>query len=112
MQGTQSYGNDAFLIDEGNFSHLFEKHYVPVVFFANRLMKNRERAEDIVCEAFISLWQKRNEFQTEKSAKAFLYITARNTCCSNDEPNRFALVEITRAEVLRKLFYEQQTHKP
>ncbi|HYF32515.1 MAG TPA: sigma factor [Chitinophagaceae bacterium] len=111
MQSTQSYGNDAFVIDEGNFSYLFDKYYAAVAFFANRLLKNRERAEDIVSEVFFTLWQKRAEFNAETPIKAFLYTTTRQTCFGSDQADFSAQVEITRSEVLRELYYRQQTHK-
>lgn len=111
MQSTQSYGNDAFVIDEGNFSYLFDKYYAAVAFFANRLMKNRERAEDIVGEVFFTLWQKRAEFNAEISVKEFIYIATRKACVGSDEANFSVQVEITRSEVLRELYHRRQTHK-
>lgn len=102
---------------------VFCEYYSPLVYFAARLVRDHLAAEDIVTETFLKLWQKQDNFSSDKGIKAFLYITTRNACFNHlqqaryqarereslrfmtDDSTDFVLNEITRAEVLREVFY-------
>ncbi len=43
-------------------------------------MGNAEEAEDVVQETFIKLWDKRDQLESIKSVKAYLYRAIRNNC--------------------------------
>ena len=43
-------------------------------------MSDTDEAEDIVQETFVSLWDKREQWGTIKSVKAYLYTAVRNNC--------------------------------
>ena len=47
---------------------------------AKRLMKNAEDAEDIVQEAFLKLWVKRNDLNAGGNLQALSMITVKNLC--------------------------------
>jgi RNA polymerase sigma-70 factor (ECF subfamily) len=55
-------------------------HCRPLFHFANRYVKDEMQAEDIIADAFIVLWQKKEEFTTLKGLVAFLYTIIRNAC--------------------------------
>jgi RNA polymerase sigma-70 factor (ECF subfamily) len=70
-------------VDETNsdfsFDSLFKEYYDRLVYFSFKLVNNRDQARDIVQEAFIKYWQKRDALVVSKIAvKNFLYSTVRN----------------------------------
>jgi RNA polymerase sigma-70 factor (family 1) len=107
----------------GAFATLFNKYYAPLVFFARKIVSDPLVAEDIVTETFLKFWQKQQNFSCDQTIKAFLYISTRNACLNHlqqaryqarareslrlitDDSTDFVLNEITRAEVLREIFY-------
>lgn len=66
--------------DEQVFRELFDKYHSRLCYFASSLLTENEDAEDVVQEAFIRLWQRRNHFSDLSSVKAFLYISVKNRC--------------------------------
>ena len=66
--------------DSRVFDHLFNEYYTQLQYFAERLISNREEAQDIVITAFRKFWNIRDNFQTATNIKAFFYITVRNQC--------------------------------
>jgi RNA polymerase sigma-70 factor (family 1) len=48
--------------------------------FANRLLDNREEAEDMVQEVFIKLWNRRDKLDEYRSIEALAVVTIRNLC--------------------------------
>jgi RNA polymerase sigma-70 factor (ECF subfamily) len=53
---------------------------LPLNYFAGRFLEERRQTEDIVQDAFVKLWQKRTDFESLISVRAFLYVTVRNQC--------------------------------
>jgi RNA polymerase sigma-70 factor (family 1) len=51
--------------DREAFDMMYERHWQSLYLSANRLLKSRTQAEDIVQDLFINLWQKRGEYQIE-----------------------------------------------
>ncbi|OQP55890.1 hypothetical protein A4H97_20075 [Niastella yeongjuensis] len=66
--------------DSRVFDYLFNEYYTQLQYFAERLISNREEAQDIVITSFRKFWSIRNNFQTANNIKAFFYITVRNQC--------------------------------
>ena len=66
--------------DSRVFDYLFNEYYTQLQYFAERLVSNREEAQDIVITAFRKFWSLKDNFQTANNIKAFLYITIRNQC--------------------------------
>jgi RNA polymerase sigma-70 factor (family 1) len=69
--------------DINAFRFIYNSHYRPLYHFAIRFIKDSHQAEDIITECFISLWQKRKEFETFKGLVAFLYTCTKNGCLSH-----------------------------
>jgi RNA polymerase sigma-70 factor (family 1) len=65
---------------EEGLEFFFEEYYSPLVFFANKLIHDTCLAEEISADAFIKLWEKREELSMEGSIKSWLYATVRNSC--------------------------------
>lgn len=122
--------NSAHYLNIKEFERIYLKYIAALIFFANRIMRNKQHAEDIVSEVFIKLWDKRRGFDNELTVKAFLYISVRNACFNaiKSEGRRsqeqtaynnyvginedFILNEITRAEVLRAILQLVKTLPP
>jgi RNA polymerase sigma-70 factor (family 1) len=68
--------------DEACFTSIFKQFYSPLVLYAFRMTEDQYAAEDIIENAFISLWKKRNSLSEIRSLKSYLYTIARNGCLS------------------------------
>lgn len=107
------------------FDLLFDMFFPALCYFANKLIDDRQEAEDIVLDTFQKLWARREHFETMPNIKAFLYITVRNTCLNYLRyretqrkrsremakllPDRFeedAEQQRIRAEVLKNIYNE------
>ena len=64
--------------DQHAFSQIFRQFYQPLCFFCNRLITDAAAAEEIVQDVLIKVWDKKEDFSTLSSIKAFLYISTRN----------------------------------
>lgn len=105
---------------------LFTQYYRALVYFAMRIIKNQEEAEDIVIESFSRLWNNRERMESVQNIKGFLYLTTRNACVDyvraqkkiRDIKKELQLladpvmqdidIETTRAETLRHIYEEME----
>ncbi len=60
--------------------YIFKQFFKPMCLFADRLTSDTHASQDIVTEAFIKLFNKRNEFDKPGNIKAFLYVAVKNAC--------------------------------
>lgn len=80
-----TYHDDAQLVQlfrtgsEEAFSIIYKRLYQRLYFFALRFVPEMD-AKDMVAEAFISLWQKREDFTEFPAIQHFLFILIRNRC--------------------------------
>ena len=65
--------------DLGAFNRVFNFFYKRVCFFAAGIV-SENCAEDIVQDAFVKLWERRESFNNLNAIKAFLYLTTKNSC--------------------------------
>lgn len=59
-------------LDEVTFEKLFRNHFKGLTWFAVRYVKDVETAREIVQDAFIHLWEKRDTIDLSKSVKSYL----------------------------------------
>ena len=59
---------------------LLNKYHAGICNYAMGFVLDREISKDIAAEVFITLWNKRGEFERIQSIKSFLYISTRNAC--------------------------------
>jgi RNA polymerase sigma-70 factor (family 1) len=64
--------------DECGFTIIFNEYYTQLVLYAYRITDDHAAAEDIVEEAFISLWNKQGSLSEINSLKSYLYAITRN----------------------------------
>lgn len=60
------------------YKFVFDKLYGALCSFTNRFLNDLPASEDIVQEAFLSLWNHREEMESMAHIKAFLYLASRN----------------------------------
>jgi RNA polymerase sigma-70 factor (family 1) len=77
-------GEDYFILfqkgEERGFDYFFKLYYKPLVHFAYTFLGNTEAAEDIACESFLKLWEKRASIGSMLAIKPYLYAVVRNAC--------------------------------
>lgn len=64
--------------DQRAFSELFQAMHVALLRYAWRFTSDEEAARDVVQDAFLKVWQIREEIDPQKSLKALLYTIVRN----------------------------------
>ena len=64
------------------FKSLFEKHYPRLCAIAVGYISNKDDAEDIVQELFITAWNKELDALPEKEFAAYMTVAVRNSCIS------------------------------
>jgi len=69
-----SYNN----LDQQLFEQLFKKYFVQLTNFAKSYVKDEDIAKELVQDAFINLWQKKEDIDKDKSIKSYLYTTVKN----------------------------------
>ncbi|MBX3256000.1 MAG: RNA polymerase sigma-70 factor [Chitinophagaceae bacterium] len=105
---------------------LFAQYYRALVYFAMRIIKNQEEAEDIVIESFSKLWNNRAKMASAQNIKGFLYLTTRNACVDHLRAQRKFRdiqkelqvladpiientdIDTTRAEMIRHIYEEME----
>lgn len=80
--------------DRSAFTALFHCLYPDLYWYAARLSGSDATADDLVQEAFLQLWEKRQAIDPERSVKAFLYVTVRHRALNQvrDAHNRNELL--------------------
>lgn len=62
------------------FEKLFDDYYAMLCLIAGDILKNKQLAEEIVDEVYVTLWQKRDSIQINKSIRAYLVKSVQNRC--------------------------------
>lgn len=108
--------------EQNAFHSLFDTFHKPLCFFALRIVKDNEEAEDIVQDVFLAFWKMdRRGFPNMKTVKTFLYNSVQHHCLNylrdleirdrnyrklNQEEldEDYFLCQQIRAEVIAELF--------
>ena len=69
--------------DRKTFRELFESYFNPLTAFGYKYVKDKFAVEDMVQEAFVSLWNNRDNFEEIAAVKSFLYTSVRNKCLNH-----------------------------
>jgi RNA polymerase sigma-70 factor (ECF subfamily) len=67
-------------LDERTIETLFRENFTGLWQFATGYLKDSEAAKEIVQEAFVNLWEKRDSIDLSKPVKSYLSTTVRNRC--------------------------------
>lgn len=63
---------------QATFTTVYDRYWPAIFYFVRKFIPDTDQAEDITAETFVKLWQRRENFSTEKSIASFLHTTARN----------------------------------
>jgi RNA polymerase sigma-70 factor (family 1) len=66
--------------DAAAFMRIFQQYNRSLLYFAQKMIRQKEGAEELVSDCLIRLWQRRSNFESEEKIKAFLYISVKNAC--------------------------------
>ncbi|WP_461633383.1 RNA polymerase sigma factor [Labilibaculum euxinus] len=81
--------------DESGLRLFFDLYYVPLCAYAHKYFDSIDQAEDIVQEAFITLWEKNRLIHFTGSIKAYLFSIVRNNSINKiKQENRYRFEEI------------------
>lgn len=70
-------------LDKANFEMLFRLHFSGLCFFAQKYVKDFEFAREIVQEAFLNLWEKRETIDMNRPVKSYLSMMIHNKCTNH-----------------------------
>jgi RNA polymerase sigma-70 factor, ECF subfamily len=66
--------------DEQAFESIFRTHFPALLAFAERMLRQRAVAEEIVQEVFLEIWKRRATLELTESFRAYLFRSTRNRC--------------------------------
>ncbi|MCX6303464.1 MAG: RNA polymerase sigma-70 factor [Bacteroidetes bacterium] len=66
--------------DKSTLESLFRDHFIGLCTFASGYVKDEGAAKEIVQDAFVNLWEKRDVIDLSKPVKSYLSATVRNRC--------------------------------
>ena len=90
---------------EGAFDVLFRKYYKNLTYFAIKIVKNRDIAEEVVQDLLVNFWEKRQQLVPNVSLKAYLFRAVFNNCVHyNKNEKRFEKTDISFANDLSNDF--------
>jgi RNA polymerase sigma-70 factor (ECF subfamily) len=69
--------------DPSAMQWLYKQYYVGLCTYANRFIKNKTVAEEIVQQSLFKLWEKRESLQINESIIAYLFRTVKNNCLNH-----------------------------
>ncbi len=72
--------NFGYSSDELFFKELYKEYYLKSVHYANQYLNDYEVSKELVQDAFMVLWEKRNELDLEQNIVAYLFTIVRNRC--------------------------------
>src|SRR5690606_30756759 len=64
--------------DEAAFLQLYDTHWEYLFIYVSNLLKNRDEAEDVLQELFITIWQSRDRLLHIHDLKSYLWKSVRN----------------------------------
>ena len=79
-------------MDAESFKRMFLPCHSKLYGVAYRLLENEEDAEDLIQEAYLKLWSKRNELTVISNPEAFAVTLVKNMCYDLLRSGKYALV--------------------
>ncbi|ULQ56015.1 RNA polymerase sigma-70 factor [Flavihumibacter rivuli] len=86
--------------DQMAYKELFQSYYTPLFQFAMGFTRNRQSAEEIVSDVFISLWEKRTRLEDISNLKLYLYTSIRNAALNYiTRQNKVSITDLSELPV-------------
>lgn len=98
--------------DKSVYSEFFRACYEHYVRFAYRYVKSKDQACDLVQEAFIKLWNNREQLDPSKSIKSYMFTIVRNLSLNHirDHKNRFESLDDKDHSLNALIIHQEQNH--
>ncbi len=77
------------ILDETMLEELFRKHFSELSLYALRYVNDVDTSREIVHNVFIALWDKREQVDTSRPMKPFLFTAVRNRCLNHLRDSRY-----------------------
>ncbi|RZT96453.1 RNA polymerase sigma-70 factor (ECF subfamily) [Ancylomarina subtilis] len=100
--------------DESGLRLLFDLYYSSLCVFAYKYFDSYEKAEDVVQEAFITLWEKNRLINFTGSIKSYLFSIVRNNSINKikeDRKYRFEEIENQSYAIIEDKFESESLEK-
>ena len=91
-------------IDDRNFEEIYLKYFPRLLRFAQEYVLNKEDAENIIQDVFMTLWERRGDLKIHISLISYLFILIKNRC-------NYQLRRKRHAETGKKQMQEDFTHE-
>lgn len=107
------------------FKVVYDAYFPVLCYFARGLLYGSPESEEIAADSIIKLFKRSHDFESLQNIRAFLFITTRNACFNFltysvrenrkinrldpspvEDPEKLALSEMIRAEVMREIYKE------
>lgn len=98
-------------LDKATFEKLFRDEFKGLVLFAMHYVKDYEAAREIVQEAFIMLWNKRDQIDPSRPVKTYISTTVRNRSLNYLRDNKKFDTRLLAQEKLYPLASYEQADK-
>ena len=93
-------------IDDRNFEEIYLKYFPRLLRFAQEYVLNKEDAENIIQDVFMTLWERRGDLKIHISLISYLFILIKNRCIDHLRRKRHA--ETGKKQMQEDFTYEQQ----
>ena len=93
-------------IDDRNFEEIYLKYFPRLLRFAQEYVLNKEDAENIIQDVFMTLWERRDDLKIHISLVSYLFILIKNRCI--DHLRRKKHAEIGKKQMQENFTHEQQ----
>lgn len=98
--------NPLLRVKKEAFKQVFHTWHKPLCFFASRIVKDPDLAEDLVQDVFLAFWDRDlSAFPNEKAIKTFLFNSVQNRCIDYFRAQECR--ERNKDKVAPKIQYEQ-----
>lgn len=109
------YTENKWSVDARGFKRFFEEQYPSFCIFANNYLQDKAVSADIVQEAFVYVWNKREYIRDTAAARSYLYKYIKNHCLNflRDSKRRQEIMKenIESQEFYRDNLVERETYE-
>ena len=85
---------------------LFKTYYGPLCQYAYSFLRDKDEAEEVVQNAFVNIWDKRDELAIQSSVKSYLYRMVRNASLNVIKHQRVKKVHESHEKALGEPIHE------
>lgn len=80
--------------DATAFKLLFDMLSRRMLYVAQSVVKDAEVADEVLSDSFLRLWERRDQFDSLDSIRAFLYVVVRNACLNHVQSARQRVLHV------------------